>query len=400
MLYSLVKLKFFVERVFVWPFVWFGRRKDVLDHRWNGPYDVIFIFPFYHVGGAEQIHLQIAQSMRGKKCAIIFTRHASNEAHLGDFVDTGFDIFDISSYTDDKWKYWNNLVFRGVVARLISRSSVSTIVFNGQSNFAYKVSPWLKQNIIQVELIHSLCSFSYIRTPYISYYKSTIMISKNRIQDHLNLYDKWKVPDGYKNNIIYIPNGIHLPFPAPRVKQRSAELRVLFVARNSPEKRFDLALRAFNALVADGINARLGVIGDFDESCVFKNLDKVDFFGQINNRQEIWNLYANYGDVLLLTSTEEGFPLVVMEAMAFGLAIFATPVGDLPVHVENGVNGMLFTSIMDEDKIIAEAIVFARSFLSGELDGTSRRNIEYAQANFAIGLFEDRYREILMRRQA
>jgi glycosyltransferase involved in cell wall biosynthesis len=352
------------------------------------------------VGGAEQIHLQIAQSMRGKKCAIIFTRHASNEAHLGDFVDTGFDIFDISSYTDDKWKYWNNLVFRGVVARLISRSSVSTIVFNGQSNFAYKVSPWLKQNIIQVELIHSLCSFSYIRTPYISYYKSTIMISKNRIQDHLNLYDKWKVPDGYKNNIIYIPNGIHLPFPAPRVKQRSAELRVLFVARNSPEKRFDLALRAFNALVADGINARLGVIGDFDESCVFKNLDKVDFFGQINNRQEIWNLYANYGDVLLLTSTEEGFPLVVMEAMAFGLAIFATPVGDLPVHVENGVNGMLFTSIMDEDKIIAEAIVFARSFLSGELDGTSRRNIEYAQANFAIGLFEDRYREILMRRQA
>jgi glycosyltransferase involved in cell wall biosynthesis len=332
--------------------------------------------------------------MREMKCAIFFTRESTNNAHLDRFAATGFDLFDISRYTSSKKNYWMNLVFRGVLSRLISGPQGARIVFNGQSNFAYKLSPWIKRHVVQIELIHSLCSFSYIRMPFLEFYKTSVMISKVRIQDHLALYKTWKVPKFYEDKITYIPNGISLPPRQLEPKPLNGQVRLLFVARNSPEKRFDLALRIFDALLSNGLDVRLGVVGDFDSEGVKRNAERMDYFGQLTDRDEISRVYASYGNVLLLTSTEEGFPLVVMEAMAFGLIVFGTPVGDLPVHVVPGRNGQLFSSINDEQTIVAEAVDFTKRLVSGEMNDAASNSIEYAYEHFAIELFEERYRDL------
>ena len=47
-------------------------------------------------------------------------------------------------------------------------------------------------------------------------------------------------------------------------------------------------------------------------------------------------------DVFLLTSDHEGTPNVVMEALACGLPVVATKVGDVPELVQHGFNGYLF----------------------------------------------------------
>ena len=53
-------------------------------------------------------------------------------------------------------------------------------------------------------------------------------------------------------------------------------------------------------------------------------------------------------DILVLPSYTEGFPMVVLEAMAAGLPVIVTPVGALSEIIEDGVNGF-FAEIGDVD---------------------------------------------------
>jgi hypothetical protein len=72
----------------------------------------IFFFPFYHTGGAEKVHAQIANATGGNDCIIFFTKRSVDDRFLNDFVKTGCEIKDISKLTDNKWLYFLNLFYR------------------------------------------------------------------------------------------------------------------------------------------------------------------------------------------------------------------------------------------------------------------------------------------------
>ena len=46
-----------------------------------------------------------------------------------------------SKFTDHKEFYFLNLIFRGIVSGYINKQKEKPIVFNGQCNFGYKISP-------------------------------------------------------------------------------------------------------------------------------------------------------------------------------------------------------------------------------------------------------------------
>jgi len=52
-------------------------------------------------------------------------------------------------------------------------------------------------------------------------------------------------------------------------------------------------------------------------------------------------LLLNCADVFALVSSHEGLPLAVLEALSCGVPVVATPVGDIPLLVRDGVTGRL-----------------------------------------------------------
>ncbi|GAB4092300.1 glycosyltransferase family 4 protein [Flaviaesturariibacter terrae] len=367
---------------------------------WKRTYRIIYFFPFYHTGGAEKIHAQIAAATGGPDCLIIFTRKSVNERFRSAFNESGSRILDLSRYTGTKWLYPINFFFRGFVAAQINRMAQTPVLFNGHSNFAYKLSPWLRRQIRQLDLVHSLNSFSRIRVPYAPFYAQSIQISKVKLEAHRALYHKLHVPQNLIERLLYIPNAV--PFPERDITVKPEErFTVLFNGRHSPEKRFPLFVRVAAEVKAKEWPVRFRAIGVSPDEAGPKANALVECLGSLTDPARIHNLFFE-SQVLLLTSSTEGFPLVVIEAMANGCAILATPVGDLPLHITNDVNGYLFSTIDDENQIIEEAVAAIGKLLKHtELcQQMARSNRTYAEANFSMSAFNEAYRRLLHQQNA
>lgn len=126
-------------------------------------------------------------------------------------------------------------------------------------------------------------------------------------------------------------NGVDVDrFSAPPSPVRG---RVLFLGRLAPQKRPDVALRAFARLRELVPDATLDFVGDGSLRPELDRLaaslgvgDAVRFLG---TRGDVPALLAG-ASCFVLTSDYEGCPLTVLEAMAAGVPVVATAVGGVP----------------------------------------------------------------------
>lgn len=392
-MYTFILIKRWLEDVVLYPFILLGRLM-ALAKPLGGEYEVFYFFSFYHIGGAEKVHAQIVQATGNGKGIVFFTRKPHNDLFYKAYEQTGCRIIDISGYTDNKWLYFLNCIWRGVVSGYINRQKMIPLVFNGQCNFGYKLSPWIKKEVPQVELIHSFNTFSSIRLPFISFYRRTVMISKVRIGDHNAQYDRLHVPDALKARIEYIPNGIKIP----TLKQRDytkSPLRILYVGRATAEKRVHLVGKIAESCSLNKIPAEFMILGEVKNAMPEKYHPFCIFLGNLNDEDNILEVYED-ADILLITSTTEGFPMVIMEAMACGLVIISTTVGDVPLHVKNSQNGLVIDEVKDEEIIVEKASLFIRSMINKRelFWEASVANRKYAEEHFGIDRFDKAWQEL------
>jgi glycosyltransferase involved in cell wall biosynthesis len=96
-------------------------------------------------------------------------------------------------------------------------------------------------------------------------------------------------------------------------------------------------------------------------------------------------------DILLLTSSREGMPMAVAEAMACGVVPIVTAVGDLPNIIDNGINGFLLP-VENEGLIVENAISIIKELA---FDSVKRNAIAKEARTTAQQLFsEDRFRKM------
>jgi glycosyltransferase involved in cell wall biosynthesis len=135
----------------------------------------------------------------------------------------------------------------------------------------------------------------------------------------------WRLPQ-----VCTIPNGVDLASFAPaNGGGEGAEPVIGTVAALRPEKNLARLLEAFALLPSP---ARLVIVGDGPERAALEGLASrlglagaVDFFG--HQADPRWALRSF--DLFALSSDTEQMPLSVLEAMASGLAVAATDVGDV-----------------------------------------------------------------------
>lgn len=396
--YYLLIAKRSIESLFIFPFILLGRCIAFFKPM-RQEYDIFFFFPFYHTGGAENIHRHIAKATGGKNCIIFFTRKSKDKTYYQDFIASGCSIRDISRYTDNKWLYFLNLIFRGIITGYINRQHTPILVFNGQSNFGYKISPWVSKNIPQVELIHAISSFSYIRIPFIGFYRKSITVSKVIIEKHRALYRKIGVPEVFFSRFDYIMNRIPLPDPSLEEKDyHTGPMKVLFVGRGTVEKRPGI-VSAIAKAMQDGKSEKrivFGFAGNVEDGVPASEREYGVFYGNISDPERLNKLYEA-AHVLVIPSLTEGAPLVFMEAMAHGLAIVSTPVGNIPDHMENGKTGYVTTSLTDDKEVVEEMIGYLAMLEKDRalLEHIGIHNIKYAYQYFDISSFYQEYQSMV-----
>jgi glycosyltransferase involved in cell wall biosynthesis len=165
--------------------------------------------------------------------------------------------------------------------------------------------------------------------------------------------DIWKLPPKL---IHYVPNGVDLDrFAQPAGARASAEPVIGTVAALREEKNIARLLYAF-AEVQKTNPSRLVIVGDGPERAAMTTLatrlgiaSRVEFAG---HRHDTPDFYRRF-DVFALSSDTEQMPLSVIEAMASGLPIVSTDVGDVRTMV--AVENASFVIPLD-DGAMAEAL--------------------------------------------
>jgi GalNAc-alpha-(1->4)-GalNAc-alpha-(1->3)-diNAcBac-PP-undecaprenol alpha-1,4-N-acetyl-D-galactosaminyltransferase len=137
----------------------------------------------------------------------------------------------------------------------------------------------------------------------------------------------------------------------------SRELAVVGMGRLHRQKGFDILIRAF-AAVAPGLPEwRLRIYGVGDEEQNLRQLagqlapDRVEFPGTVRDPERV----LRSASVFALSSRYEGFPNVLLEAMASGCAVVATACRTGPDElIRNGVDGLLVP--VDDDVALGAAL--------------------------------------------
>lgn len=199
--------------------------------------------------------------------------------------------------------------------------------------------------------------------------------------------------------LIHLPNGVDLGrfHPAGGGPADRSVPRVLYVGLLTPRKGVLDLTRASRILTDRGLDHDLVLVGGTPdegpeaERAVLDGIGSANLAG-VRSHEEMPAVYAD-ADIFCLPSHWEAMPLTVLEAMAAGLPVVATDVGDVAAVVEDGVTGTIVSP--RDPGALADALAPFIQDASMRIEygraGRSRVELEYS-SEVALDRLDQLYR--------
>lgn len=167
----------------------------------------------------------------------------------------------------------------------------------------------------------------------------------------------------------------------------------LNVARLKPQKNHDLLIEAFAEHTKSYPLDRLFILGGGHEEHRLR--EKIGVLGLSDQiiltgyRADVFAFYE-LADYFILTSDIEGFPNVVLEAMAFGVPVLSTAVAGIDEIIREGENGFMLERTVSS---VRDTMGRVRS-LSPEADAKLRTTAKHSVQHFSIERTVERYEKL------
>jgi L-malate glycosyltransferase len=305
-------------------------------------------------------------------------------------------VYDISAFLHDS--FLKKVLTRILLNRI--NAAKKDIVFGCNSQYFYDLLPGVDRDVFAIDLLHGFSKpdtgsedFS---LPYIEFLDKRVVINNRTKSDLREQYLKNNIPLNFMDNILVIPNQVRIPGQF-HTRSAASPLKVIYAGRASKEKRVHLLGKIAAKCTMEGVNAEFVLIGDGIKGMI----DEADrgfctFLDAMADDRDLYEIYAQ-SHILLIVSSREGFPMVVMEAMANGVLPVCTDVGGIREHIQDSVNGFLVTSV-DEQGIVGQTagIISHLSTNREKLNTLACNAYFYAREHFAYEPFYSSYRNLLL----
>lgn len=340
---------------------------------------IFFFIPHHKIGGAERVHINIIKALYFKP--IVFFNYSDSIEISKEFKDNAY-CFLITNQRRRKYafKFINFLSY-----------VLPITVFGCNSGVFYDFVSRLKGKVKAIDLTHAFSfpekGMEISSLPYVGLIDKRVVINQKTRNDYEILYAVKGIDKSLLDRFTIIPNGIRISKFENDIGTRFNNFTIGFVGRNSPEKRPELFFE-----IVKKLNIKAKVIGDnFD--VYKKDFPNVKYFENCNDSRIIRNQFSKIS-LLIVSSSREGFPLVIMEAMELGIPVIGTNVGSISEHLINNKNGFLIPVEPLEFLEFSNSII-NKLVSDKELYFSISKNArKYAEDNFNIIDFNIKYREL------
>lgn len=350
---------------------------------------VFLFFPYTHVGGAEQVHADIAEAYKEEKPLVFFTAFSQNAGFVPRFEKSA-TVLNIPGALNHP--FTRKKAFQLIVSHI--QKQPAPLVLGSNSGYFYDVAAAVPQSVKLIDLIHA---FKYqpeaneTQKKYLALstrFSRRIFVSSAALDEFRTFCFHQNCAKSYLDKLKLIYNQTAIPPFVTRTCQDP--LRILFVGRDSSEKRRWMFEKLATRLRKEAPGKFAFTVAGSTGAA-----DGINYLGEISDAHQMTSLYDS-ADVLVLTSSREGFPMTIIEAMAHGVIPVATPVGDIPRHI-SAERGFV-TSTVEETGAIGEmaAILLRWSAQKQVLPQMANAAHAYAQINFARDRFVNEYRALLI----
>lgn len=198
------------------------------------------------------------------------------------------------------------------------------------------------------------------------------------------------------SNVFFLGNGISDPHKEYMYRIKP-EFRILVVSNLIVSKGIKESLLIISELKKQGFNLFLDIVGD-EAEISFLELNKfceelnimelVKIHGPLYDKDK-WAVF-NEASIFLYPSFEDCFPLVLLEALSYGLPIISTNEGAICDIVDEGSNGFI-SDIRDTEKFVESIVKFYNHpQLLQEFSNNARMKFEdcFTEIHFIKGFTE------------